>query len=66
MTDIKGRCAVRRFASEELRAEAVQLYLESDLTAQQVADKYGIVVRTLMRWVQEHRQRAYDLAGCGD
>ena len=55
---------MRRPYPPEVREEVVRLYLESDLTGQEVADKFGISLRTLHHWVCLHRRRVLDLTGC--
>lgn len=37
------------------RRRAVRLWLESDLSQQEIADDYGIALSTLKRWVMRYR-----------
>jgi len=43
--------------SEEYREEAVRLFLESKISAAQVAKDLGISVWTLRGWVKRHREK---------
>ena len=46
---------MKRPIPQALKDEAVALYLESDLSAREVAERYNVTERTLLRWVRIHR-----------
>ena len=46
---------------QELKDEAVELYLTSELPAREVAARYGVCERTFFRWVADYRARRGDL-----
>ena len=46
---------VARKIDQSTKDKAVELYLSTDMTAEQVAELYGVHVRTFWRWVESYR-----------
>ena len=50
---------------QELKDEAVEIYLTSELPAREVAAQYGVCERTFFRWVSDYRARTETLQPVG-
>lgn len=54
----RGRCGGRpRVGTEKDRVQALAMYNANVMSNKEIADRFGISLRTLSRWIEENRQK---------